>query len=92
MVFMVDFAENYTFETQNEVQCMHLHSYHISILMHITYCHNLHPDPNDEGSQVFIEYHFYIFDDRKHDSEFVQHCFKFHWEHMLANGYAPKWH
>ncbi len=39
MVSVVDFAENYTFETQNEVQSMHWHRYHISILVHITYQH-----------------------------------------------------
>jgi hypothetical protein len=92
VVYVVDFAKNYTFETQNEVQSMHWHSYQISILVHITYQHNPQPDPYDEESWVFIGYHFYIFDNWKHDSKFVQHCFKLHWEHMVANGYAPKWH
>ncbi len=87
---MVAFVENNTFEIQNEMQSMHWHSYHISILVHITYHHNPHLDPYDEESQVFNEYHFYIFNDRKHDSKFVQHCFKLHWEHMVANNYAPQ--
>jgi hypothetical protein len=60
--------------------------------MHITYRHNPHHDPYDEESQVLTKYHFYISDDQKYDSEFIQHCFKLHWEHMVANGYAPKWH
>ena len=33
----VDFAENYSFEIQNEIQSMHWHSSHITILVHITY-------------------------------------------------------
>ncbi len=60
--------------------------------MHITYRHNPHPDLYDKQSQILTEYYFYIFDDRKHDFEFVQHYFKLHWEYMVANGYAPKWH
>ena len=32
----IDFAENYSFEIQNEVQSMHWHSTQISILVHIT--------------------------------------------------------
>jgi hypothetical protein len=58
---------------------MHWHTYQISILVHICFCHNPTPDPCDEESQIFIKYHFYIFDDRKHEFEFVQHCFKLHW-------------
>lgn len=92
MVFVVDFAENYSFETQNEVQSMHWHNYQISIQMHITYRHNLHPNPYDEKSLILTEYHFYISNAQKHDSEFVQHYFKLHWQHMVTNGYAPKWH
>lgn len=68
---------------------MHWHTYHVSILIHICFCHNLTPNPFDENFQILIEYHFYIFDDRKHDFEFVQHCFKLHWEHMVEHDYAP---
>jgi hypothetical protein len=32
----------------------------------------------DENSKITIEYHLYVFDDRNHDLEFVQHCFKLH--------------
>jgi hypothetical protein len=92
MVSVVDFVENYSFEMQNEMQSMHWHSYQINILVHITYRHNPRLDPYDEESLILIEYHFYIFDDRKYDSKFVQRYFKLHWEHMVTNGYAPKWH
>jgi hypothetical protein len=47
---MVDFAENYTFEIQNEVQNMHDHNYHVTILEHITSEWNPNPNPNDEES------------------------------------------
>jgi len=50
---------------------MHWHSYHISILMHITYQFNPDFDGYDEDSKVLTKYHFYVLDDRKHDSEFV---------------------
>ncbi len=78
MVLVVDFAENYVFETHNEVQSMHWHNYQINILLHMTYRHNPHPNPYDEESLNLNEYRFYIFDDQEHDSQFVQHCFKLH--------------
>lgn len=33
----IDFAENYSFEMQNEIQSMHWHSFQITILVHITF-------------------------------------------------------
>jgi len=92
MVSIVEFAENYRFEMQNEVQSMHWHTYQILILVHICFHHNPTPDSCDENSQILIEYHFYIFDDRKHDSKFVQHYFKLHWQYMVDNGHTPQWH
>lgn len=86
MVLIVDFAENYSFEAQNEVQSMHWHTFHINILVHITLRHNLHANPYDENSCILIEYHFHIFNDQKHDSKFVQHCFKLHWNHIVGFG------
>jgi hypothetical protein len=50
---------------------MHWHTYHISILVHICFHHNPTLDLYDEKSQILIGYHFYIFDDQKHDFEFV---------------------
>lgn len=79
IVSVVDFTENYFFKIQNEVQNMHWHSYQINILVHICFCHNLHFDPYNEKTSIFNEYYFYISNDHKHDSEFVQHCFKIHW-------------
>ena len=78
VVSVVDFAENYKFEIQNEVQSMHWHSYQVSILVHITFRHNPDLDPYNEDTFILTEYHFYITDDKHHDSEFVQHCFGLH--------------
>ena len=92
VVSVVDFAENYKFEIQNEVQSMHWHSYQVSILVHITFRHNPDLDPYNEDTFILTEYHFYITDDKHHDSEFVQHCFGLHWDHMKRNGFEPKQH
>jgi hypothetical protein len=61
--------------------------------MHITY--QLNPtwnllDPN--SLQLIIEYHYYIFDDRRHNNLFVQHAFNLHWGHLTTNGQFPKMH
>jgi hypothetical protein len=69
-----------------------LYSYQINILIHVCYHHNPDFDPYDEKTSILSEYHFYISDDYKHDYEFVQHCFKIHWQHMVDQRYAPKWH
>ncbi len=92
IVSIVEFYKNYTLEVQNEVQNMHYHSYQISILVHISFHHNPTSDPYDEDSKILTEYHFYILDDPKHNSKFVQHYFKLHWGYMVEQGYAPQWH
>jgi hypothetical protein len=33
IISMIDFAENYSFEIQNEMQSMHWHSYQVTILV-----------------------------------------------------------
>jgi hypothetical protein len=33
----VDFAENYSFQVQNKIQSAYYHSYHVTIMVHITY-------------------------------------------------------
>jgi hypothetical protein len=89
---VVDFAKKYSFEIYNEVQNMHWYFYQISILVHICFRHNPEYDPYDEETRILIKYHFYVFDDHKHDSKFAQHCFKLHWQHILEQRYALKWH
>lgn len=71
---------------------MHWHTYQISILVHISFRHNPTPNLYDDDSKILTKYHFYISDDRKHNLEFVQHCFKLHWQYMVEQGYAPQWH
>ena len=92
IVSVIDFAENYSFEVQNEVQSMHWFSYQITILVHITWVRNPAPDPTDESTKNIMQYHFYISDDRKHDSYFVQHCLQLHWDSVVESGFTPKNH
>jgi hypothetical protein len=42
VVSMVEFANNYSFEVQNEVQNMHWHTYQVSIIVHICFATTLH--------------------------------------------------
>lgn len=75
----IDFAENYTFEIQNQIQSMYWCSTQISILVHITY--RIKPD-----GAIVKDSHFYISDDEKHDSLFVQHCMIKHWNWLQSQG------
>ena len=49
VVSVVDFAENYSVEIQNEVQSIHWQSYQVSILIHICFRYNPELDPYDEA-------------------------------------------
>ncbi len=89
IVSLVDFVKKYNFQMQIEVHSMHWHSYQISILVHITYRSYSNFDGYDENSRILTKYHFYISNDRKHDFEFVQHCFKLHWRYILDQGFVP---
>lgn len=71
VVSVIDFAENYSFKIQNEIQSMHWWSTQVTILVHITYVRNA-------AGGVQKTLHFYISDDRQHDTLFVQHCFMLH--------------
>ena len=82
----VDFAENYTFQIQNEIQSMHWQNTQISIFVHVTYRYD-----SVVGS-VVRESHFYISDDRSHDTLFVQHCFILHWRWLAAHNITVQRH
>jgi hypothetical protein len=71
---------------------MYWHSYQIFILVHINFFHNPTFDLYDDDSRILIKYHFYISNDHKHDYEFVQHCFKLHWQYMVEQRYSLRWH
>ena len=79
---VVDFAENYTLQPQNEIQSQYYHSEQVSIMVHITYRHG--PDSTEEKRVIVKESHFYISDDRTHDIHYVQHCFKLFYDHVIA--------
>ena len=92
MVSVIDYVENYSFEVQNKVQSMHWHSYQISILVHITYVRNPNLDVDDESTRNITTYHFYISDDMKYDSYFVQHCLLLHWKSVVQGSFTSKHH
>jgi hypothetical protein len=54
IISMVDFAKNYSFQVQNEVQNMHWHSYQINILVHITFQSNPNFDVHVEDSKSLM--------------------------------------
>lgn len=90
---LIDFVENYSFKHQDEIQEQHWYNFQLSILVHITY--QLNPtwnllDPN--SLRLITEYHYYIFDDRRHNNLFVQHAFNLHWGHWTTNGQFSKMH
>ena len=93
MVSLIDFAENYSFKGQNEIQSEHWYNFQVTILVHITFIFNPLYDPSVKHSKRHImEYHYYISDDRKHDNLFVQWCFKLHWDYLKAKGQFIKRH
>ena len=78
IVSVVDFAENYTFPTQKEIQSEYYHSDQVSIFVHVLYINSQQDVYGIESMcdnwDVIKEYHFYISDDHTHDTHFVQHC------------------
>jgi hypothetical protein len=63
VVSHIDYAKNYSFAIQNEVQSLYYFSTSVTILVHITMW--------KEGDQTMKQTHFYISDDKAHDSAFV---------------------
>ena len=54
---------------------MHWHNEQITILVHITYRLNSDWHAENEEPLSLKEIHYYVSDDRIHDSLFVEHCF-----------------
>ncbi len=92
VISCIDFLENYTTKIHNEIQNMHWHNFEVTILVHITYCHNPNYDPIDPNSQVLKEVHYYVSDDNSHDTFFVQHAFRLHWKFLKIRGCFPSLH
>jgi hypothetical protein len=89
IVSVIDFAENYSFEIQNEVQSMHWQNYQVSILVQIYWTRNPNLDLSDPSTNALMKYHFHISHDKKHDSYFVQHCLNLHWKDLHQSGFFP---
>ena len=73
ILLVVDFAENYILQPQNEIQSQYYHLEQVSIMVHITYMHR--PNSNEQNIVILKEVHFYISDDRSHDLSYVQTLF-----------------
>ncbi|KAL3689045.1 hypothetical protein R1sor_015354 [Riccia sorocarpa] len=73
VVSVIDYAENYTFLPRNEIQSEYWTSKQVTILVHIFYYHTQFSIADDRDVRNVV--HFFISDDRKHDSFFVQHAF-----------------
>ena len=92
LISCIDFSENYSMKIQNEIQSMHWCSDQISILVHISF--RLNPDWTSDGSEPYLlkEVHYYISDDKQHDSLYIQHAFMLHWNHTTSHGFEPTNH
>ena len=62
----IDFAENYDFKVQNEIQSKYYESITIMILVHMTY--RVQVNQKRGENRVIKEGHFYISDDKSHDT------------------------
>ena len=79
---VVEFAQNYTLQPQNEIQSQYYHSEKVSIMLHIRYRHG--PNSNEDKRVILKEIHFYISDDHTHDIHYVQQYFKLFYDHVIA--------
>jgi hypothetical protein len=61
----IDFAENYSFKIQNEIQSMYWFSHQVTILVHLTYKINPLFDPEVNGFLWIKESQSYILDDKE---------------------------
>ena len=90
---LIDYAENYSFKGQNEVQSQHWYNFQLMILVHITYTVNPDYDvAHSKSNKRLTEYYYYISNDPKHDNLFVQHCLNLHWTTLCTEGRAPTRH
>lgn len=85
----IDFAENYTFQVQNEIQSMYYHSTQITIMVQVVYRVQV---PDDGIPELLRETHYWISDDKAHDTLFVQHCLLRHWQWLQSHGCRPDTH
>jgi hypothetical protein len=88
----VDFSENYSMKLQNEIQIMHWHCTHVTILVMITYRKNPAYDLCVHDFDLLKDVHYFILDDPIHDTGFVQHSFLLYWDFMKGQGRFPTHH
>ncbi len=79
-------------KVHNEIQDMHWFSFQIIVLVHITYLHDLDYDLIIPNFKILKEAHYYASNEMDHDTLFVQHAFKLHWEFFKSKGYQPRMH
>ena len=76
---VVEFAKNYTFSLQREIQSEYYHFDQVSIFIHVLYTHAQTSidgrDNTPQSCHVIKEYHIYVSYDYENDTLFVQHCF-----------------
>jgi len=84
VVSHIDYVENYSFAIQNEVQSLYYFSTSVTILVHITMW--------KEKDEIVKQTHFYISDDKDHDSAFVQHCLLLNWDWLVDAGLSMQEH
>jgi hypothetical protein len=68
VVSHIDFYKNYVFMVQNEIQDLHWFSFQITSLVHIMYRSNKDFDPIEARSRILKDIHYYIFDEKEHDT------------------------
>lgn len=88
----IDFAENYTFQVQNKIQSMYYHSTQTTIMVQVVYRVEMVGDGDNEMPQLIRETHYWISDDKTHDTLFVQHCLLRHWRWLESRGCRPESH
>lgn len=82
----IDFAENYTFQVQNEIQSMYYHSTQVTIMVQVVYRMHIIDEADDGPPELVRETHYWISDDKSHDTLFVQHCLMRHWQWLQSHG------
>lgn len=85
----MDFAKNYGYQVANEVQTEYYHSFQVTIMVHITF--RINSDFTEDGREprIIKEQHYWISEDSKHDTIYVQHWFQRHWQWLCAKGFSP---
>ena len=77
------------------MQSEYHHSDQVSIFIHVLYIHaqeSIDGSDNTQSRDVIKEYHFYVSDDREHETLIVQHCFGLIYDSFKKNGVPFKEH